>query len=303
MKRTGLKKHVLHATDLGSREALQLRLFDRSESLTVSEAHEPQRPVPPAQPAVPMPVDDALRERLQRRVDFAIARWVWTDNKTTFLSCRRLDGPTTPAEDERWCLRVHRAFAAADEQIVDDLATFLSRSVERSARRRALAQLRQYFAEHEAARPIVREAPGRLRTRGAQHDLAMLLERVRRHPTFDGSEISAVRITWGSWSRQAVAKRRRARAQRTAQLGSYVDSQKLIRIHPVLDRLDVPEPVVCSVIFHELLHAVVPIQMRGTRRLVHSPRFRELERTDPHHAATEAWIQTHLFRILRRRRS
>jgi hypothetical protein len=117
-----------------------------------------------------------------------------------------------------------------------------------------------------------RKPAGELRTAGRIYDLALIRDRVNeRH--FSGR--LTCRITWG----RAGHKRRRARS-RSLRFGSYAKAENLIRINPLLDDLRVPLEFVEYIVFHEMLHAVVPVDAAGTRPHHHAT-FRSLERRYP----------------------
>ncbi|MDH5491652.1 MAG: hypothetical protein OEY14_06845 [Myxococcales bacterium] len=133
--------------------------------------------------------------------------------------------------------------------------------------------------------------PRRMLTRGMHHDLLPLLREVA-HRYFDGRD--DVRITWGRRSRRS----RRGR-QRSVQLGVYVAAERLIRIHPVLDQAWIPRFYVSSIVFHEMLHHVLPAKRVGGRYRYHTPEFRRLERAFEDHERAQDWERRHLDRLLR----
>ena len=80
--------------------------------------------------------------------------------------------------------------------------------------------------------------------------------------------------------------------------GVYLHAARAIRIHPALDREDVPEFYVASVVFHEMLHQVVPPDERGGRRTIHGREFRRRERAFPDHARAAAWERENVHLLL-----
>ncbi len=56
---------------------------------------------------------------------------------------------------------------------------------------------------------------------------------------------------------------------------------RTIRIHPLLDDSRVPRTFVEYIVFHEMLHAVVPSDRSSGRRYDHPEAFRVLERSFP----------------------
>ncbi|NJL26950.1 MAG: hypothetical protein HC897_03235 [Thermoanaerobaculia bacterium] len=80
-------------------------------------------------------------------------------------------------------------------------------------------------------------------------------------------------------------------------------SQNLVRIHPALDRPDVPRYVVAAIVHHEMLHAAVPPVVAAGRRSVHTREFRRREREFEHHVAAESWIRQHVLKLIEGRSS
>jgi predicted metal-dependent hydrolase len=107
-------------------------------------------------------------------------------------------------------------------------------------------------------------------------------------------DCAALTICWGRWS-----GRTRTRSMR---LGSYLPEQKLIRIHPALDQAFVPQSFVEFIVYHELLHHVIPpVRVKG-RFQVHSAAFRRREHLFPAYAEATAWRRQYLRRLLRSNR-
>lgn len=72
--------------------------------------------------------------------------------------------------------------------------------------------------------------------------------------------------------------------------GLYHDNLKLIKIHRILDDPFFPDYFVSFVIYHEMLHAIVPgsIGPRG-RYCIHTKAFKEKERLFEHYEKAVAW--------------
>jgi hypothetical protein len=104
-----------------------------------------------------------------------------------------------------------------------------------------------------------------------------------------GGRVEA-RITWGP--------NRGGRRRHTIKTGVYVQDARLIRIHPALDRPEVPEYYVAAVVFHEMLHQVVPAVEKDGRRVVHGPEFKRRERAYAGYARARAWEQENLDLLL-----
>ena len=123
--------------------------------------------------------------------------------------------------------------------------------------------------------------------RGRVHDLQAIFDRLNAEH-FDG-RVEA-RIGWGP--------NRGGRRRRTIKTGVYVQDARLIRIHPALDRREVPEMYVATVVFHEMLHQIVPAFERDGRRVVHGREFRRRERAYPDYGRAKVWEEANLGLLL-----
>lgn len=72
--------------------------------------------------------------------------------------------------------------------------------------------------------------------------------------------------------------------------GSYDPSKQLIRIHRRLDQAHVPYHFVAYVIYHEMLHHVLPpIIEKRQKRKIHHPAFKEREKQFQEYALAKAF--------------
>jgi len=202
-------------------------------------------------------------------------RLVLTDNRSVLLSFRR-DGRSLQ-------LRLHRMFLHAPESVVSALG--------RNLRRRGRAadgEVRRFMnANLHRVRRTRRTMPQVL-TIGRAHDLSTIYGDLNRR--FFGGRLS-VPITWG----QGVGRARRGGLT----FGSYDPVLALIRIHPVLDRPDVPRYFIESVVYHEMLHHHLGgVPDRAGRTVYHTRTFREAEARFPRHQDALAWEKQNLSRLL-----
>ncbi len=237
----------------------QLSLLGASREARVAAAHR---------------LADELSGILSERVRLTIH-----DNRSTMVSFRRRQGEIH--------YRIHPMFLEAPGEVVTALAAFAgSGRGGAGARRRAAGSRNDAFVRLHRAR-IAQPRADRLQPRGRQHDLQALFDRLNAEH-FDGA-IEA-RIGWGPV--------RTGRRRRTVKTGVYVQDARIIRIHPTLDRPEVPEFYVAAVVFHEMLHQAVPAVERGGRRIVHGSEFRRRERAYPDHARAKAWEERNLSLLL-----
>ena len=69
-----------------------------------------------------------------------------------------------------------------------------------------------------------------------------------------------------------------SRPRTRIRLGSYNHRTELIKIHRVLDQAHVPHHFVSFIVYHEMLHHVLPPVETGRRRKIHHQEFLEKEK-------------------------
>jgi hypothetical protein len=274
------------------------RPIHRPVQLELFDARTPVLPPPTPRPvAVPHPCDPEaeLLRRLNRWNGGRLRSLTLTDNRRTILTVR----PGAPGDPAKLCLRIHRSFAVAPEEVLRAVATFVDSKRGSERAREALTVIREHFARHRKAEGRRRPA---LRPLGEAFDLRKMADDLNRR-YFAGR--LAVDITWGrgSGGSGGVAHRCRRRARTSSlQLGSYSYEDNLVRVHRVLDQPEVPRFVIEAVVFHELLHADMPPVVQNGRRHFHTPEFRRRERGFRQLDRAESWIQENLPALLGARR-
>lgn len=81
-------------------------------------------------------------------------------------------------------------------------------------------------------------------------------------------------------------------------MGSYCMEDRLIRIHPSLDRTFVPRLFVEWVVYHEMLHQKHGVPLIDGRRQFHSPEFMQEEAQYENYERASRWERENLDRIL-----
>lgn len=130
-----------------------------------------------------------------------------------------------------------------------------------------------------------------LRTRGAHHDLRILFDSLNAR--YFRGQIGAG-ITWGRRLRSGLP-----RPHRSVKMGSYAVEDRLIRIHPLLDRPFVPRYYVEWIIYHEMLHERHPIPLVAGRRCFHPPAFLAEEQLFEDVDRASRWERQNAHRLLR----
>jgi len=205
---------------------------------------------------------------------------VLTDNRSVLLSVRRTtEGPL---------VRLHHMFLHAPLAVVTALA--------RNIRRRgpaACGEVRRFMNQNlHRVRRTPRAMPP-LVTRGRVYDLGEVFAEINAR--FFAGRVR-VPITWG----RGVGRARRGGLT----FGSYDPVLALIRIHPVLDRPDVPRYFLESVVHHEMLHHQLGgVSDRAGRTVYHTRAFREAEARFPQHHDALAWEKANLPELLRASRA
>lgn len=225
-------------------------------------------------------VHEGARQSLERRLTQAALKPVLlsiTDNRRSMIAFSSKGGVLYA--------RLHHMFLDAPAGVQEALIRFVARGD------REASDIVGRYIDHNghrirASRPFLRP----LVTDGASHDLMGIFEKL--NDKYFGGTVDSL-ITWGK------VGRRRAEQRRSVKLGSYSAVERLIRIHPVLDRPWVPRYFVSFIVYHEMLHHVIPAQVHGRRRLLHPPAFLEREALFRDYERALSWEKAHIRRLLR----
>jgi hypothetical protein len=230
--------------------------------------------------------DEAARQALEHRIamhvpDGRLALAV-TDNRYTMISVKREKG--------LFRLRLHHMFLQAEPEVVRAIGHYVAHN-DREASRLLGRFIDIHQRKIRRARRACKPATVTIETRGEVHDLQDIYEVLNRR-YFDGA-IDA-RITWGQRLQPGGRRKRR----NSIKMGSYSVEDRLIRIHPSLDRPFVPRLFVEWIVFHEMLHQKHDIPIVGGRRQFHTPEFLAEEATFEHYTIACRWEREHLDRLL-----
>jgi predicted metal-dependent hydrolase len=232
------------------------------------------------------PDEESARQELEHRIAEHVPQarlaLAVTDNRYTMISVKREKG--------LFRLRLHHMFLDADPVVVRALGEYVARND-----REASALLGRFIDINQRkirrARRARRAAPVTIETRGEVHDLQVLFDDLNQR--YFAGAIDA-RITWGLRAAPEARKKRR----NSIKMGSYSVEDRLIRIHPSLDRLFVPRSFVEWIVFHEMLHQKHDIPVIGGRRQFHTPEFLAEEMEFEHYDRARIWERENLDRLL-----
>lgn len=235
---------------------------------------------PPGHPQIF--VHEGARQALERRLAQAYHRPVLlsvTDNRRSMISHSQRGGILQA--------RIHHMFLDAPGLVQEALVRYVVKG-ERTASLIVSRFIDDNGYRIRASRPVV--SP--LSTQGNTHDLLAIF--LSLNEKYFGNGVDAL-ITWG---KAAGAKVKRPR--RSIKLGSYSAIERLIRVHPVLDKPWVPRYFVSYIIYHEMLHHVIPsTHQNGGKRMLHPPSFLARERVFRDYDRALAWEKAHIGRLLR----
>lgn len=205
-------------------------------------------------------------------------RLTLTSNRYNIVAVRR--------EPAAYAVRIHRIFAGAEPRLVRALARYVVHND-----RRASGVLGEFIERHEhiVSQSPRRPRPVKLRPTGRVHDLQDIFDRLNRQ-YFDGT--LQAQITWGP----AIFRAQ----QRSIKMGSFSVEDRIIRVHPALDRAEVPLFFVEWIVFHEMLHGRHEIRRSGSRRCFHPPEFLAQEREFADYQRASAWEKENVDRLFRR---
>lgn len=228
-------------------------------------------------------VHEGARQAFERKLQLACRRPVLlsvTDNRRSMIAFGFQEGVLRA--------RLHHMFLDAPPSVQDALVRYIAAGCRVSS-----VMVGRFIHENShrirAARQVLRP----LVTQGNHHDLLAIFSQL--NDKYFGGTVDAL-MTWG---RGGNARGRATAPRRSIKLGSYSASERLIRVHPSLDRTWVPRYFVSYVVYHEMLHHVVPALSVGGRKLLHPPAFMERERLFRDYDRALAWERGHVHRLLR----
>lgn len=129
-----------------------------------------------------------------------------------------------------------------------------------------------------------------LRHEGRYFDLRELFDELNQR--YFRGRLRGYQVKWG--------RRRTHRPKECFVFGTIQEEDRLIRINPSLDQPFVPRWFLKYILFHEMLHSVVPDEEGpGGRRKVHTPEFYRRERQFPAYNRARRWEEENLARFLR----
>lgn len=197
---------------------------------------------------------------------------VITQNRATMVSVKR--------DRHKYTLRIHTMFLRAPSAVIEALGKYIAQN-DKSASK----TLQAFIDGHEQ---VVHSILPVGSAQGKIHNLQEIYNELNQRYFSGGIK---ARIVWGA---RIAAKHK----QRSIRMGSYSFEDRLIRIHPSLDRDFVPRYFVAWVVYHEMLHQKHDIPIVKGRRRYHTPQFLAEERLFDEHERAKHWERLHLGQLL-----
>lgn len=185
---------------------------------------------------------------------------------------------------------INRIFLQAPSEVIEAVGQFIRRA---TSKNRAI--IRRFIYENwHKVRPA--PEPKRIVVKGKYFNLAELLKKVNQE-YFQGK--LRLRISWSlprgrldtvASDKSGQKRRRRKKSFRYIQFAAYDETHRLIRVNPRLDSKSVPTYFMEYIIYHEMLHSIIPPKLTSSGRLVyHTSEFRRRERLFKHYEKARQW--------------
>ncbi len=125
---------------------------------------------------------------------------------------------------------------------------------------------------------------------GRHFDLRKIFENLNRR--YFRGRLRNYEVKWG--------RRRKQRPKEYFIFGTIQEEDRIIRINPALDQSFVPLWFLQYVLYHEMLHSIVPDEaLPGGRRRVHTEEFNRREQIFPNYTRARRWEEENLLKFLR----
>src|SRR3989440_1682545 len=129
-----------------------------------------------------------------------------------------------------------------------------------------------------------------LRDDGTHFNLRLIFDDLNQR--YFRGRLRGYKVMWG--------RRRKHRPREYFIFGTIQEEDRVIRINPALDQAFVPAWFLRYVLYHEMLHSVVPDEtLSPNRRRVHTEEFNRREREFRHYRRARRWEEANLSRFLR----
>lgn len=174
-------------------------------------------------------------------------------------------------------LSLHRMFLEAPDHVVIAIADYIG-GARRSCKKNKII-LRDYIEKNSHKLRVKGIDRSKLRSVGSVYDLNVIYREL--NDSYFG-DVLDVGFTWHSSRRKAC--------RRHMILGQYCEGMNLIKVNDILDDTFFPKYFVSFIMYHEMLHALIPgyLDERGRFRL-HGLEFKRRERLFAFYRDATVW--------------
>lgn len=198
------------------------------------------------------------------------------DNRSTMLSVCWEPGCTK--------LSLHRMFLGAPKNVMESLACYLRNGQSQSLPLPVKTFIERQMQKLDYSHQVKKQC---LETKGRVFDLQEVLDKLNRE-YFD--DTLKLQITWYGMSNRKFRSR--------INFGLYSDPLKLIKIHRILDRTEIPDFFLEFVVYHEMLHNVcLPFVADSGNTVIHTPEFKAREQQFARFSEASAWLEEYKHRF------
>lgn len=194
-----------------------------------------------------------------------------TENTTRMLSFSKKEKYTA--------VSLHKIFLNAPQTIIEELFSYIKNP------RKRLSALVKNFINEEIKKLDYRDRviQPKLISKGEFHDLEKIYTSIERDFFFPPLHLP---VTWfgkaESFSKTQIV------------FGKFHPTLRMIKIHRRLDQHFVPEEVVAFIMYHEMLHAVIPpVSLPSGKQQIHTEAFKRRERLFPRYREIENWLKSY----------
>jgi predicted metal-dependent hydrolase len=189
---------------------------------------------------------------------------------------------TIRLRNSKLLVRLSDVLESAPESVLSAIAHILLAKIYRKPiQREPATRYRRYVSSSHLREKahLIKQARGRKRLVGAQgraYNLDTIFDDLNRR--FFNGLLGRPQMTWSQDSARNS-------------LGHYDPAHNTIVISRIFDHHRVPAYAIEYIIYHEMLHLKYPVRLKGSRRCVHPPEFREEERNFPQLANAKEFIR------------
>ena len=181
-------------------------------------------------------------------------------------------------------VRISIHFKTAPVAILEIISLLLLAKVYRYKVSSDLRKIYRQYVEHIQSQLPVKKArnPGNYKPQGIAFNLRDIFNALNN--TYFNNRLQVKNIGWST--RKSYRR-----------LGFYNEERDLLVVSKIFDSNRVPEEIIYYLVYHEMLHVLLPIRNTNGRRIIHSKKFRELEKQYPDYKKINKWIESNLLKL------